>query len=58
MPDGDHLVDQTGTYSPWCERAQMILAGLDDEDATRVSIARTCDISGFDDSRSCAYLVG
>ncbi|GMH59636.1 hypothetical protein TL16_g02868 [Triparma laevis f. inornata] len=51
-----HYTGTGGTYSPVCEKAQMILAGLSAEDAARVTISRGCDSTNFEDTRSCAYL--
>lgn len=43
-----------GSYSPWCEVAQKTLAGP--EIADKILISRGCDVEGFEESRSCAYL--
>ncbi|GMH94006.1 hypothetical protein TrST_g4045 [Triparma strigata] len=51
-----HYTGTGGTYSPICEKAQMILANLSLEDEARVSISRGCDNENFDETRSCAYL--
>lgn len=51
-----HYTGTGGTYSPICEKAQMILANLSPEDEARVSISRGCDNENFSETRSCAYL--
>jgi hypothetical protein len=51
MYHGMHYAGLGGSYSPLCEKAQMILAGLEDEDADRVQISRGCDHENFEESR-------